>query len=284
MPKIAIITDTDASLPAEIASQYGIRQVPIIVQFGEEAFKTGVDIDDASLFERVDRENKLPTTSAPSPGAFVEAFQSAFDDGADAIVCICVSSEISATYGAALTAAETLADREITVIDSLTLSMAQGFMALTAAEAAQNGASVEEISAQVADIGPRIHVYAALSTLKYLAMSGRVGKLAAGVADTFNVKPILSVQNGKLELLEKVRTQKKAAARVLDLVSQSVGEGTIERMAIIHVNNPEGARALQQQLCAQVTCPDSVIIAEFSAGLSVHAGSGVVGVVIVTER
>jgi DegV family protein with EDD domain len=284
MPKIAIITDTDASLPAEIASQYGIRQVPIIVQFGEETFRTSVDIDDVSLFERVDRENKLPTTSAPSPGAFVEAFQSAFDDGADAIVCICVSSEISATYGAALTAAETFTDRDITVVDSLTLSMAQGFMALAAAEAAQNGASVEEIVALTTDIGPRMHVYAALSTLKYLAMSGRVGKLAAGMADTFNVKPILSVQDGKLDLLEKVRTQKKAVARVLDLVGQSVGDGALERMAIIHVNNPEGARALQQQICAQLTCPDSVIIAEFSAGLSVHAGSGVVGVVIVTKR
>ena len=284
MPKITIITDTDASLPVDIADQYGIRQVPIIVQFGEETFRTGVDIDDVSLFERVDRENKLPTTSAPSPGAFVEAFQSAFDDGTDAIVCICVSSKISATYGAALTAAGTFENRDITVIDSLTLSMAQGFMALTAAEAAQNGASVEEIVELTTSIGQRMHVYAALSTLKYLAMSGRVGKVAAGVADTFNVKPILSVQDGKLDLLEKVRTQKKAVARVLDLVGQSVGEGTIERMAIIHVNNLEGARALQNQLCAQVTCPDSVIIAEFSAGLSVHAGSGVVGVVVVTDR
>lgn len=282
MPKITIITDTDASLPPDLADQYGILQVPIIVQFGEEAFRTGVDIDDAGLFERVDRENKLPTTSAPSPGAFVEAFQTAFDAGADAIVCICVSSEISATYSAALTARETFGDREISVVDSLTLSMGQGFMALAAAEAAQKGASVEEIVAQATDIGKRMHVYAALSTLKYLAMSGRVGKLAAGVADTFNVKPILSVQNGKLDLLEKVRTQKKAVARVLDLVSQSVGEGKIERMAIIHVTNPQGAQALQEQLCAQLACPDSVIIAEFTAGLSVHAGAGVVGVVVVT--
>jgi DegV family protein with EDD domain len=284
MSNIIIITDSDASLPPDLAAQYGVLQVPIIVQFGEEAFETGVDINDASLFERVDRENKLPTTSAPSPGAFVKAFQAAFDDGADAVVCICVSSEISATYSAALTARETFADRDISVVDSLTLSMGQGFMVLAAAEAAQNGASVEEIVAQATDLGPRLHVYAALSTLKYLAMSGRVGKLAAGVADTFNVKPILSVQNGKLELLEKVRTQKKAVARVLDLVSQSVGDGSIERMAIIHVTNPVGARALQEQLCAQLTCPDTVIIAEFSAGLSVHAGAGVVGVVVVTDR
>ena len=284
MSKITIITDSDASLPADLAAQYGILLVPIIVQFGEETFRTGVDINDISLFERVDRENKLPTTSAPSPGAFVKAFQSAFDDGADAIVCICVSSEISATYAAAMTARETFADREITVIDSMTLSMGQGFIVLAAAEAAHNGASVEEIVKQATDVGPRIHVYAALSTLKYLAMSGRVGKLAAGVADTFNVKPILSVQNGKLELLEKVRTQKKAVARVLELVCQAVGEGSIERLALIHVNNPDGARALQQQLCERVTCPDSTIIAEFTAGLSVHAGAGVVGVVVVTAR
>jgi DegV family protein with EDD domain len=281
MKKIAIITDTDSSLPPNIANQYGIQQVPITVQFGEESYITGVDINDAQLFEKVAQFNKLPTTSAPSIGMFSQAFQTSFDNGADSIVCICVSSKVSATYNSALNACEMFPDREIAVIDSLNLSMGQGFMVLAAAEAAQAGATKEEMIAWTMDINTRIYTYAALPTLKYLAMSGRVGKFVAGMADTFNIKPVLTIQDGKLDLLEKVRTQKNAVQRIIELTRIALNGKAIERAAIIHVNNLDGARALQEQLCAVVPCPESIIIAEFTPGLSVHAGSGVVGIVTV---
>jgi DegV family protein with EDD domain len=280
MKKIAIITDTDSSLPPDIAAQYGIRQVPITIHFDSETFTTGEDIDDRLLFEKIDRYNKLPTTSAPSPSAFACAFDSAFGAGADAIVCICVSSKISATYNSALNARELFAGREITVIDSLNLSMGQGFMALAAAECVQQGATVDEVVRLTAEVGNRMHTYAVLSTLKYLALSGRVGKLAAGMADTFDIKPILTVREGKLDMLEKVRSRKKAIERMLDLLCTDVDGKTIERAAIIHVNNLEGAHHLQQQLCTLLPCPASILMAEFTPGLSVHGGSGVVGVVV----
>ena len=101
MPNIAIITDTDASLPKSLSEEYGIYQVPIAVNFGTEVLRTGIDIDDETLFERVDREGKLPTTSAPAPGDFSSAFEGAFETGAETVLCFCVSSEVSATYGAA---------------------------------------------------------------------------------------------------------------------------------------------------------------------------------------
>ena len=106
MSKIAVITDTDASLPAELVERYHIGQVPINIHFGEESLRTGIDIDDSELFARVDREGRLPTTSAPAPGQFAEAYEAAFADGADAVVCFCVSGEVSATYGAAVVARE----------------------------------------------------------------------------------------------------------------------------------------------------------------------------------
>jgi fatty acid-binding protein DegV len=257
MSSIAIITDTDASLPADLAARYGIQQVPIMIQFGQDTLRTEIDIDDVGLFARVDREGKLPTTSAPSPGQFLEAYEAAFAAGADAIVCLCVSSAISATYGAAVTAQEMLPERTIEVVDTRVVSMAQGFMALAAAEAA-------------------------LSTLKYLAMSGRVGHVAAGFGNLLSVKPILTMLDGKLDLLEKVRTRSKVLARVVELAGEAMAGQTIRQMAVLNVAARDEATAFEAQLRAALPCPETIIHANLTAGLSVHTGAGMLGVVVVS--
>jgi len=284
MLPIAIVTDTDSSLPAAVAAQYGIYQVPINIHFGQEMFQAAVDIDDAGAFARIDRDGKLPTTSAPTPGQFVEAYQAAFDNGAKSILCFCVSSEISGTYNTALTARELLPDRDITVVDSRTLSLGQGYIAIAAAEAVQQGASKAEAIATAESLRERTHIYAALATLKYLAMSGRVGHLAAGMANLLNIKPILTVRNGRLDMLEKVRTQHKAWDRAVELTGESLGGRSIERMAIIHVNAPEKAHEFEALLREHLACPTDVITAEFTPGLSIHSGTGIVGVVVVAAE
>jgi DegV family protein with EDD domain len=284
MSKIAIVTDTDASLPDEVAAQFGIQQVPITVHFGEEILETGIDIDDIALFKRIDKEGKLPTTAAPAPGKFVAAFEKAFEDGAEEIVCLTVSSEISATYAAAMTAAETLPDRKITVVDTRSLSVGQGFQVLAAAEAAQAGKSTEEILDLAQDVLERSDFYAALSTLKYLAMSGRVGQLAAGMASLLNIKPILSIQDGKLEMLEKIRTKKKSWAHTIELVKTRVDGKPIERMAIAHVAVPEDAKEFEALLRSHLACPEEIMIVALTPGLSVHSGAGLVGVGVVVGQ
>jgi len=281
MSSIAIITDTDASLPADLAARHGIQQVPIMIHFGQDTLRTEIDIDDAGLFARVDRDGKLPTTSAPSPGQFLEAYEAAFASGAEAVVCLCVSSAISATSFAAVTAKEMLPGRTIEVVDTQVVSMAQGFMALAAAEAVRAGADVAGAVAAALALGDRTFLFGAFSTLKYLAMSGRVGHLAAGFGNLLSVKPIVTMRDGKLDLLEKVRTRSKALARVVELTGEALAGRTIQHMAVLHVAVPDAAVAFETQLRAAWPCPETILHAGLTAGLSVHTGAGMLGVVVV---
>jgi len=281
MTKIAIIADTDASLPDNLAQQLGIYTVPISIHFGQDTYDSGVTIDDTALFERIDREGQLPTTSAPTPGKFSQAYRQAIEDGADTIICFCVSTEVSATHQSAVVAAEDFPDVDITVVDTLQISMPQGYMAIAAAEAAQAGASKEKVLAAADSIAQRTDLYAALSTVKYLAMGGRLTGLAAGMATMLSIKPILTVRDGKLDLLEKIRTTKKARARVIELAKESLGGATPERMAILNVAAQEAAEAFREQLREALPCPSEIPICDLSPGLSVHSGSGLVGVAFV---
>lgn len=283
MSSIAIITDTDASLSPALAEKYGIRQAAINVHFDEELYRTWEDINDAQLFERIDAEGKLPTTSAPSPGQFAEAYQAAFDEGAKEVICFTVSEKISATYSAALTAKDVVPELKITVVDTKQLSIAQGFMVLEAAKLAKKGAGREEIIEHALHVGERVHLFGALDTLKYLAMSGRVGHLAAGMADILNIKPILSIQEGELDLLEKVRTRRKAWRRVAELTSGVLSGVAPEQMAIIHVAAPEKAQEFEAFLREKLPCPSEILITELTAGLSVHSGAGMVAVTVVVS-
>ena len=283
MARIAIVTDTNASLPGDVVKKFGIIEVPIHIQFGDESFITGVSIDDEKLFKMIDARNILPTTAAPSPAAFQKAYQTGIDEGADKIICICCSSKVSATYQAAEMAKEYFPDQDISVVDSLQLSLGEGFQVIGAAEAASNGASKEEILNEIERIRIHTHVYAALPTLKYLAMGGRMGKLAATLGNTLEVKPILTTAEGKLDLLEKIRTWRKAKRRLVELgINCSEGQ-QIEQIGLAHVNNEEGVRDLFSMLKEALSFDLEPLVSEFTPGLSVHTGSGVIAFALVTS-
>ena len=280
---IAIISDTDTSLPQESLEQYGIEQVSITIHFGEEILKACSEITDEELVERVNRDGVLPTTAAPSPGDFTKAFQEAFDRGADEVICLTVSAGVSATYQAAVTAAGLFEGKKITVVDTETISMGQGFMVLKAAELARAGKTTGEILQGVKDVRDRTYLYAALDTLKFMAMSGRVGSLSAEMAALMSIKPILTIKDGKLDLLEKVRTRKKAWTRIVDLAVENLGDGDVESIYILHVAAPEEAAEFENQLRGAMRCPEYIPKTQLTPGLSVHTGGGLVGVAFTTK-
>ena len=284
MPKISVITDTDSSLPAEMAAAYNILQVPISIHLDEGLSGTDHTIDNASLFKKIDEVGKLPSTAAPNPAQFVEYFKRVFtEQKPDTLIYYAISSEMSATIKSAQIAAEELKPLDIRVIDSNMLSMAQGYMVLAAAEAAQKGASLEAVLKTAEDVRERTYLYGALSTLKYLSMSGRVSHIAAGMAGMLNIKPILSVQDGKLAMLEKVRTRSKSWARMIELVKLDIGEHAVQKACILHVNDAKGAEAFEQLLRESLACPAELPLVDINPGLSVHTGAGLVGVCLVTD-
>ena len=284
MSHIAIITDTDSSLPLELAMKYKILQVPILIQFGNESFRDAFDINNSTLFTRIDREGKLPTTAAPSPGQFADTFKAAFDSGADSVLCFNISSEMSATFASARQAASMFTGKRIEVVDTYSLAMGQGYMILAAADAVAQGASIDEAIRAAEDVRSRTYIFGALSTLKYIAMSGRVSQLAASMAGFLDIKPVLTLQNGKLELLEKIRTQGKSWNRAVELSVEKAAGRKIEKMAVLNVNAPDAARQFESLLRAALPCPDEIIITELTPGLSVHTGSGMVAVVFIAAK
>jgi EDD domain protein, DegV family len=277
MAKVQVITDSDSSLTPELAAKYGIKLVPIIIRFENETFTTNLDIDDRSLFEKIDKVNKLPTTDAPSSGAFAAAYNEAFVSGAREILCICVGSKLSATYENALRATREFPGRRIKVIDSQFMSIGQGFLAIAAADALAKGATLDEAGQLVESMIPNLYSFALLSTLKYVAMSGRVARFVAGITSLFDIYPLLTMKNGILQLMDRIRSHEAAFEKLVSTICETAAGKKLERVAIYHINDPEDAKMLERQLREKLNFHGEIPIVPFSPGLSVHAGNEMVG-------
>jgi DegV family protein with EDD domain len=274
---IRIVTDSTCDLPEELIAQYGIHIVPIHIQFGLETFRDGETIDKPTFYRRVEQDGMLPKTSQPPPGDFVEMYQ-AIARPADEIFSIHVTGKLSGTFNSAQMAAEALADRiKVHVFDSWAGSAGLGFMCLDAARMAEVGQSAAEILRRLEATRPQVNHLFTLANLKFAEMSGRVNKLQAALASLLNVKPIVRVEGGLMEVADQVRTRRKAVERVISMARERVGEARVN-LAVIHAQAPDEAAELLEQ-ARQALKVGETFVHDLALSLAVHFGPGTLAVV-----
>jgi len=271
---VRIVTDSAADLSQDMAAELGVTVVPLSIRFGDEELIDGVDLTPAEFYARLAASPVLPETAAPSPGAFEAAFRSAFDDGADTVVCINLSSDLSGTMQAALVAARELADRDVRVIDSRSVTWGEGSQVEAAARTAASGASGADVEALVHDMIPRTRVYGALDTLDNLKKGGRIGNAQALFGTLLSVKPIIDLSTGVTEEAGKVRTRAKA---LQELVRRVEAAGPVEHLAVMH-GDASDVDVLVGQLAPLVGGPQHIHVGEIGATVGVHGGHRVMGV------
>lgn len=279
MARVAIVTDSASDLPPDRAARQGIVVVPLIVRFGDESFRAGVDLSTEAFWERMLAPGApFPTTAAAAPGDFQTAFERCFADGAEAIVCITVGSRLSGTYKSAEIARGLLPEREIHVVDSQLASMGIGLLAEIAAELAAGGVAAAEIARIVIEQIPRIDLYVAIDTLEYLRRGGRISAAQAAIGGVLSVKPIITVRDGVVETADRVRTRGKARERVLELLTTA----PVERAALLYTpgGEIEAFRAAFLERVPGGIPEDRVTVQLVGASVGPHLGPGCVGGVV----
>jgi DegV family protein with EDD domain len=279
MSRIAVVTDSTAYLPPELVAQYGIYVIPQQLTWGDETFLDGVTMDPQTFFERLSRSKDIPTTSQASAGEFVDLFAEAARN-ADGIVGVFISTEMSGTVSSASAAQELLPDLPIEVVDSRSTSMGLGFVALAAARAAAGGKELAEVAAAARELVPRVSVLFVVETLKYLHRGGRIGGASRLLGSALRIKPLLHLSEGRVDALERVRTKRKAVGRMLEVMTERVGDAPVYA-AVIHANAPEEATKLREQVREQFPCVE-LYLTEFSPVIGTHIGPGTVGVAFYT--
>jgi DegV family protein with EDD domain len=276
---LGIVTDGAADVPSEWMTEFGIKRIPINVHFGEKTFIQDEELTLSEFYKMVDdKSNPFPKTSQPSPHQFVEFYKKHFQPG-DTILSIHITSKLSGTYASAVAAAEELKGTyNVITFDSLGGSLGVGFMCRSARQMERAGKSVDEIVRYLESIRDQVHIILTLDTLDYARRSGRVGTLSAALASVLNVKPIALLQNGLVNMVEKVRTRKPALERVISLGKELVGNKSVH-LGVVHARDMESCKALMEQAKTQFNVK-SVELTDLSISLAINFGPGTVGLVL----
>ncbi len=273
---LRLVMDTAGDCPREWLDEFKIHLIPINIHFGEQTFLQGVDLDNEGFYRLVDESGTIPKTSQPTPQQFVQLYRSIADPG-DTILSVHVTSQLSGTFASAELAARELADEyNVIPFDSAAGTTMQGFMLREARLMDQQGASVEAIVERLKYIRANTQLALTLDTLDYARMSGRVKTLQAALASVLNVKPIVLLENGLLEMKDKVRTRIRSLTYLVDFIKQRL-EGRRANVAVVHARDPEAGKRLTQAVREAINC-DLLITTELSIGIAANLGPGTVGI------
>jgi fatty acid kinase fatty acid binding subunit len=280
MPTVAIVTDSSACLPAELAERYGITIVPLAFLFGGDVYHDG-DLPAAEFYDRLRDARQPLTTAAPAPGEYLEAFRRVRESGATAVLCLTLSSRYSGAHSSAVKAAEyaakDLPDLPLRVIDTGGIAMAHGFAVLAAARATAAGAGLDEAAAAAERAAAGSNLVGLLDTTRYLARSGRVPWVLHWVASLLRIKPVIAASGGRIGAVGRARTTERGIERMVSYVAGRARPSGMVRIAVMHAGVPQRAGDLCERMRARLA-PEELFVVEFTSAMAVHTGPGFIGI------
>jgi DegV family protein with EDD domain len=282
MGSVAVVTDSTADIPPEVAEALGLVIVPLEVIFGMQVFHDGVDIAPEEFYRRLRESPVLPTTSQPPAGDFLRVYRE-LAGSAESIISVHIAAPLSGTLESAHAARTQLSSLvPIHIVDSRSTSMGLGFPVLAAAEMVTQGVDAPEIVRRVQTLIPRVNLLFVVDTLEYLHKGGRIGGAKRLLGSVLSVKPLLEIADGKVEVLANTRTKRRAIARLLAVAEERIGGAQTVHAAVIHAAACEDASNLRQEFEAKFPCKE-LHTCEICPALGVHAGPGTVGLAFYTQ-
>jgi DegV family protein with EDD domain len=282
MSKIAILTDSSANLSKDFVDHHNIKVVPLKIHWNNTNYEDGVDITPTEFYNRLAKSSTIPTTSQPPIDEFLQIYKNLAYDY-DAIIVPLISSGISGTVSSAMTAASMFSKVPVEVIDTHSTSVGLALVVTAIAQAVADGKNLLEIKNLAEDIVQKLNLFFVVDTLEYLHKGGRIGGASKYFGTAFSIKPILYLNNqGKIDALDRVRTKRKATARLISLAIEKA-DGKSAQIGIFHANAPDEADQIQEQLIAQIDCKQLGIY-NLSPVIGAHVGPGTVGIGIYPEE
>ena len=275
MSKVAIVTDSTVTIPADLVAQYNLTVAPQVLIWGNKTYRDGIDIQPAEFYNRLKSASVMPTTSQATIQTFNEIYESLLSKGNE-ILTITISKALSGTLDSAMQARQNFPGAAIEIVDSQTTAMAMGFQVLAAARAAAEDATLAECTALAQKSREHTGVIFAVDTLEFLYRGGRIGGGSRFLGSALNIKPILEVTGGKIEGIERVRTRKKSLQRVVEIIGERTANRQPVHLATLHANAEAEAREILDLASKQFKAVES-IFTEVSPVIGTHAGPGTVG-------
>ncbi len=276
MSKVIILTDSSAYLPKEIVAAYPIEVLPLTLIFEGQEYRDGVDILPDEFYLRLSKSESLPKTSQVTIGQFQEIFERLLNEGYE-ILNLGISKGISSSYDSAIIALKSFEGKPVEVLDTKLVSMALGFQVLAAARAAKEGASLTVCKKAAEDAYSKIGVYFTVDTLKFLAAGGRINSAKRLLGTALNIKPLLEIRDGKIELVESVRSKKKAIRRMVALVEKDINGRKPLCISVFHAMEHEEAQSLLAELEESMQAEEA-ILSHVSPVIGAHVGPGTISI------